>query len=161
MEDSIASSKEFATIFSVEVGEKRCDLENEIHIHISSDGDIVVARERGRAIAKSIGFSSTDLTIIATAISEVSRNILMYAKEGEIIIGTSSTGNRCCITIIAEDKGPGIRDISLAMQDGYSTSKGLGLGLPGTRRLMDEFEVASAVGKGTVVTMRKWTTKND
>ncbi|MGO9481586.1 MAG: anti-sigma regulatory factor [Candidatus Kryptoniota bacterium] len=135
-------------------------MENETHIRIGSDVDIVVARERGRAIGKAAGFSSTDLTIIATAISEVARNILIFAKTGEIILGTSDQGERRCITIIAEDKGPGIRDISLAMQDGYSTAKGLGLGLPGTRRLMDEFQVISSLGKGTTVTMKKWIKRN-
>ncbi len=135
-------------------------LANEMHVHIASDADIVVAREQGRALGRAIGFSSTDLTIIATAISEIARNILTYAKSGDIILGTSDQGDRRCITIIAEDKGPGIRDISLAMRDGYSTATGLGLGLPGARRLMDEFQLISSPGKGTTITMKKWKTRN-
>jgi len=145
---------------NIELNTEIRNLDNEMHIHIESDADIVVAREQGRAIGRSIGFSSTDLTIIATAISEIARNILVFAKSGEIILGTADQGDRRCITIIAEDKGPGIRDVSLAMRDGFSTGRGLGLGLPGTRRLMDEFQLISSPGKGTTVTMKKWITRN-
>ena len=131
-------------------------MENEICITIESVSDIITAREQGRNIGKGLGFSSTDLTIIATVISEVARNIIVFAKEGEIVLGTAKQGGRHGIVIIARDLGPGIPDIPLAMQDGYSTRKGLGLGLPGVRRLMDEFELMSDVGKGTTVTMKKW-----
>ncbi len=123
---------------------------------IESVSDIITAREHGRIIGKSLGFSATDLTIIATVISEVARNILIFAKQGEIILGAEKHPGKQGIYIIAKDKGPGIPDISLAMLDGYSTRKGLGLGLPGVKRLMDEFEIESAVGNGTKVTMRKW-----
>jgi len=132
---------------------------DEMRIRIESDSDIVLAREHGRAIGKKVGFSATDLTIIATAISEVARNILEFAKSGEIILDTTEQGGRHGIVIIAEDTGPGISDISLALQDGYSTGKGLGLGLPGVRRLMDEFQVLSESRKGTTVTMKKWLTR--
>jgi serine/threonine-protein kinase RsbT len=132
-------------------------MENETFVGIASVSDIITARERGRNIGKSLGFSPTDLTIIATIISEVARNILLYAKKGEIILETSNHGNRKGIIIIAKDNGPGIPDINLAMHDGFSTGKGLGLGLPGVRRLTDEFEIISEIGKGTIVTMRKWT----
>ncbi len=133
---------------------------DEVHVVIDSDSDIVLAREHGRLIGKKIGFTATDLTIIATAISEVARNILVFAKTGEIIISAVEQVARRGIEITAQDKGPGIRDISLAMQDGYSTGKGLGVGLPGSRRLMDEFQVVSSVGSGTTVTMRKWVNVN-
>ncbi len=131
-------------------------MDSEICIIIESVSDIITAREQGRTIGKELGFSFTDLTIIATVISEVARNILVFAKEGEIILGMTRQGGRHGIVIIARDRGPGIPDIPLAMQDGYSTRKGLGLGLPGVRRLMDEFEIISEVGKGTTVTMKKW-----
>ncbi len=136
-------------------------MENETSITITSVTDIITAREHGRNIGKSLGFSSTDLTIIATVISEVARNILLYAKQGEMILGAVKHGSREGIVIIAQDRGPGIPDINLAMHDGYSTGKGLGLGLPGVRRLTDEFEIISEVGKGTIVTMRKWLMQND
>ncbi len=131
-------------------------MNNETLVAISSVSDIITAREKGRIIGKSIGFSLTDLTIIATVISEVARNILTYAKEGSIKLIEVRQGAKHGIEIIAEDNGPGISDISLAMQDGFSTKKGLGLGLPGVRRLMDEFEIISELKKGTIVTMRKW-----
>lgn len=128
----------------------------ETNIAISSPSDIVIAREQGRRLGKELGFSQTDLTIIATVISEVARNIIVFAKQGNIIIGKAKQGNKTGLGIIAVDKGPGIPDVFLAMQDGYSTGKGLGLGLPGVRRLMDEFEIFSEVGKGTTVSMKKW-----
>ena len=125
---------------------------------IQSDADIVLARERGRALGKKVGFTATDQTFIATAISEVARNILVFAKRGEIIIHVLDRSERRGVEITARDEGPGIRDISLALRDGYSTGKGLGLGLPGARRLMDEFHLVSAEGSGTTVTLRKWVT---
>lgn len=128
----------------------------QMRVTIRSDVDIVVARQQGREIAAKAGFKGTDLTVIATAISEVARNILLYAKEGEILLGEVQNGQRRGIAVIARDDGPGIPNLSLAMQDGYSTGKGLGLGLPGSKRLMDEFNVVSQPGKGTTVTMKKW-----
>ncbi len=125
-------------------------------VPIRSDVDVVVARQEGRKLAAQLGFSSADQTLIATAISEVARNIVNYAGHGEIVLSIVEEGGKQGISMIARDKGPGIADISLAMQDGYSTSKGLGLGLPGSRRIVDEFEIESEVGKGTTVTMRKW-----
>jgi serine/threonine-protein kinase RsbT len=128
-----------------------------IRVPIRSDVDIVTARQQGRTLATELGFKGSDLTVIATAISEVARNIVSYAPPGEVLLSTIQQGNRRGIVIIAQDQGPGIPDIALAMQDGYSTGRSLGLGLPGARRLMDEFEISSEVGKGTIVTMRKWT----
>jgi serine/threonine-protein kinase RsbT len=130
--------------------------EAEVHVRIQSSADIVAARQQARALASRAGFSHSNLTLIATAVSEVARNIVEYANEGEVIIRLINDANKQGVEIIAADQGPGIADVSTAMRDGYSTGKGLGIGLPGARRLMDEFEIASEVGKGTTVTMKKW-----
>lgn len=127
-----------------------------VHIPVSSDSDIVTARQAGRDLATSIGFGSTDMTLITTAISEVARNIVQYAVRGEIVLGVVQHAGVEGIVIIARDEGAGIPDVALAMQDGYSTGHSLGLGLPGARRLMDDFEIVSVVGRGTTVTMKKW-----
>ena len=129
---------------------------DDVCVTIASDVDVVQARQQGRQLAASAGFSTGDQTVIAAAISEIARNILMYARRGEISLGVVTNGDRQGVVVIARDQGPGIRDIARALQDGYSTSGGLGLGLPGAKRLMDELEVASVVGQGTTVTMRKW-----
>ena len=128
-------------------------------IHIACDTDIVEARQYGRSLAGRMGFSSAEQALIATAISELARNIVEYAGHGEIVVDTIQYGVKQGIMVMARDQGPGIPDIKLAMQDGFSTSKGLGLGLPGTRRLMDRFDIVSAKGKGTVVTTIKWSKK--
>jgi serine/threonine-protein kinase RsbT len=135
-------------------------LADEECIAIDSEIDIVTARQKGREIAARLGFSSTEMTLIATAISEVARNIVEYARDGEISVSTVVQGDKRGVVVIACDNGPGIPDIKLAMQDGYSTGKSLGLGLPGAKRLMDEFEIVSEVGKGTKITMKKWLQKN-
>lgn len=129
---------------------------DEVHMDVSSDADIVSARQKGRELAGRVGFSVTDLTLIATAISELARNIVLYAKHGAIAMSLTEHGLRRGIVIVARDEGPGIPNVSQALQDGYSTSGGLGLGLRGTRRLMDEFDIVSEVGKGTTVTVKKW-----
>lgn len=129
---------------------------DEVRIPISNEIDIVSARQQGKAIGSSLGFSSSELTLIATAISEIARNIVTYAREGLVTLSVVDMGSKQGLSIVAEDEGPGIPDLSLAMQDGYSTGKSLGLGLPGARRLMDEFEIQSEVGKGTVIRMVKW-----
>jgi serine/threonine-protein kinase RsbT len=126
------------------------------HVVIAHDGDIVEARRKGRELAQTIGFAGSDLTIIATAISEIARNIVVYADRGEISLSVADNGGRRGIVVVARDEGPGISDNERAMRDGYSTGKSLGLGLPGARRLMDDFEIVSAVGEGTTVIMRKW-----
>lgn len=130
--------------------------DSQVHVRIQNSADIVAARQQGRALASQAGFSHSNLTIIATAISEVARNIVEYAKEGEVIITLISDTTKKGVEIIASDQGPGIADVTTVMRDGYSTGKGLGIGLPGARRLMDEFAIASAIGTGTVVTMKKW-----
>src|SRR5262245_38348456 len=115
----------------------------EMCIPIASDLDIVRARQIGRTEASKLGFSSSALTLIATAMSELARNIVMYAKQGEIVVRLVRSTERQGIVVIARDKGPGIADTRQTLQDGYSTSRSLGLGLPGVRRLMDEFEIQS------------------
>ncbi len=134
---------------------------DEVCIPVSSEIDIVTARQKGRELAARLGFSNSDMTLIATAISEVVRNIVEYAKRGELCLDIVQQGNKRGIVVIASDKGPGIPNIKLAMQDGYSTGHSLGLGLPGAKRLMDEFEIVSEVGKGTKVTMKKWVQSNE
>jgi serine/threonine-protein kinase RsbT len=127
----------------------------ETRVPIKQGGDIITARQQGRMLAAQLGFFSADQTLIATAISEMARNILVYAKMGEIIL-RSEQESRLGIIIVARDEGPGIPDIERALRDGYSTSGSLGVGLPGTKRIMDEFTIISEVGKGTTVTMKKW-----
>ncbi|HEY8075570.1 MAG TPA: anti-sigma regulatory factor [Labilithrix sp.] len=128
----------------------------EAAVAVERERDIVVARQKGRELAAAAGFLGTEQTLIATAISEVARNILTYAERGEVILRVLDEGGRRGILVVARDEGPGIADVALAMRDGYSTAKSLGMGLPGARRLMDELEVDSALGKGTTVTMKKW-----
>ncbi len=130
--------------------------DSHVHVRIQNSADIVAARQQGRALASQAGFSHSNLTIIATAISEVARNIVEYAKEGELIITLIDDANKKGVEIVATDQGPGIADVTTVMRDGYSTGKGLGIGLPGARRLMDEFAIASVIGTGTIVTMKKW-----
>jgi serine/threonine-protein kinase RsbT len=129
---------------------------DDVQVPIGSDLDLVRAREQGRVLAGQLGFQQSDLTLVATAISELARNIVRYARRGEIILRLVENGGIPGIVIIARDEGPGIPDVNRAMEQGYSTSGGLGLGLPGVRRIMDKFEIVSEVGKGTVVTVVKW-----
>ncbi|HEX9427960.1 MAG TPA: anti-sigma regulatory factor [Candidatus Polarisedimenticolia bacterium] len=131
-------------------------MNGETRVTIKADVDILTARQKGRALAQEIGFSNSSLTLIATAISELTRNILLYARSGELILSQVQEDGLQGILLVAKDSGPGIPDISRAMEVGYSTSGSLGLGLPGVRRLMDEFQIVSAAGKGTTVTARKW-----
>ena len=129
---------------------------DETRVPVSKDPDVVLARQRGRQVAAEAGFLGTDLTLIATAISEIARNIVKFAVRGEVVVSSVLQGERRGVTIVARDVGPGIPDVQAAMRDGFSTYQGLGLGLPGARRLMDEFDVVTEVGKGTTVTMTKW-----
>jgi serine/threonine-protein kinase RsbT len=128
----------------------------ETRIRVETSRDVVVARRIGRELAASIGFSGIDLPVIATAISEVARNIVQYASPGEITAKVVAEQGRRGIVVIACDMGPGIRDIAHALDDGVSSGGGLGIGLGGARRLMDEFEIRSGVGEGTTITMAKW-----
>ncbi|MDT7760806.1 MAG: serine/threonine-protein kinase RsbT [Mycobacterium sp.] len=125
-------------------------------VDVNSSDDIVIARQAGHELAGQLGFSLTDVTMIATAISEIARNITSYAGRGEVRVGVQYRDGRKALVVRAEDDGPGIADIERALEDGYSTGRGLGLGLPGARRLMDRLIVDSAPGKGTIVEMWKW-----
>ena len=131
-------------------------MQAEALVPIEHEGDIVVARQKGRELAAASGLSRTEQTLIATAISEVARNIVVYARRGEVLLRLVEDRGRHGVMVVARDDGPGIANPELAMRDGYSTGKSLGMGLPGAKRLMDEFELSSAVGKGTTITMKKW-----
>jgi RNA polymerase sigma factor (sigma-70 family) len=128
----------------------------EVRIPIHNEADVVAARKQGRELAAQAGFSATELTIIATAISEIARNIVMFAERGEVVVSLVGEHPRQGVRVVARDAGPGIADLERAVQDGYSGYGGMGLGLPGSRRLMDEFEITTEVDKGTTVTMTKW-----
>ncbi len=149
-------------------------LEVALRLNIQSDGDIITARKNSRTLSAERGFSQTEQTLIATAVSELARNILKYAKKGDILFkitfhkdnkedsteyegtGSQQPDKYVKFSIISLDEGPGIQNIDLALQDGYSTSGSLGLGLPGVKRLMDEFHIESKVGTGTTVTAGKF-----
>lgn len=128
----------------------------EVRVSVDSDLDIITARKMGRALAAQGGFSSTEMTLIATAISELSRNIVMYAGRGEVVLRLVHQGDSRGMVVIARDDGPGIVDVRQALLNGFTTSKSLGLGLPGVRRLVDEFAIESELGKGTTVTAKTW-----
>lgn len=131
-------------------------MSDEVRVPILTEYDIVTARQQVKELTTILNFSSGEQTLVATCVSELARNIVEYAGTGELIIGLADNDEKKGIVIIAKDKGPGIPDIELAMKDGYSTSKGLGIGLPGSRRIMDDFEIISRLGKGTTVTVKKW-----
>jgi serine/threonine-protein kinase RsbT len=136
-------------------------MEDEVRVAINTDADLVVARAAGRALAERLGFPRPDPTLIATAISEIARNIVVHVGQGEIVLQPLEDANRFGLAVIAIDQGPGIRDVEAALREDYSGRGGLGLGMPGARRLMDEFEVASNADTGTVVTMKKWRLRDD
>ena len=131
-------------------------MSEEKRISINDEYDIVSARSVGKQMTAEIGLGIVDQSRIATAVSELARNIVLYGDIGVVIFRRLNDGGRSGLEIVASDSGPGIADIELAMQDGYTSGNGLGVGLPGTKRLMDEFEIESEVGKGTTVTIRKW-----
>jgi serine/threonine-protein kinase RsbT len=130
-------------------------------VDVNHPDDIVIARQAGHELARQLGFSLTDVTMIATAISEIARNITSYAGKGEVRVGVQYRDGRRALVVRAEDDGPGIRDVERALEDGYSTGSGLGLGLPGARRLMDRLVVESSPGAGTIVEMWKWTPSDE
>lgn len=127
-----------------------------IDLEISIDVDVILARKVIRKVCLDLGFENTDTLRILTAVSEIARNILVYAKEGKITVSHVSVDGKTGLSIVAKDKGPGIADLTLAMTDGYSTGRTLGCGLPGAKRLMDDFQIESTVGEGTEVRMIKW-----
>lgn len=123
---------------------------------VASDTDVVTARQRARDLARELGFSTTDQTTIATAVSEIARNIVVYAGCGQVWVRAADEGGRHGLVVVARDEGPGIPDVEQALADGYSTSGSLGVGLSGSKRLMDDLDIQSGAGVGTTVTMRKW-----
>jgi serine/threonine-protein kinase RsbT len=129
---------------------------DEILVPVRADVDVLIARQKARSLAAGLKLSSGEATLVATAISEVARNIVLYAGQGEIVLRVVQRGRRRGLCVIARDHGPGIADVARAMEDGHSTSGGLGLGLPGSKRLMDEFDITSMLVEGTVITMTKW-----
>jgi serine/threonine-protein kinase RsbT len=131
-------------------------VDNDTRIQINEESDILQARRYARDLARDLGFDATSQTLIATAISELARNILNYASSGEILLRPATRNGTTGLTIVASDKGPGITDVALAMTDGFSTGHGLGLGLPGTKRLMDDFDLVSGAERGTVITTTRW-----
>jgi len=136
-------------------------VDEEIRVPIASEADMIPARAEGRALADRLGFSRSEGTLIATAISEIARNIVVHAGRGEIVLSPRFEDDRRGLVVIAQDAGPGIPDVSAALEAGYASRNGLGLGLPGARRLMDEFHIASEKGKGTTVTMAKWRMRDE
>jgi serine/threonine-protein kinase RsbT len=131
----------------------------EVRFPIAGDADIVAVRQQARDQARSLGFGMVDQSRIATAVSELTRNVVRYATngQGEAVIRPLTDPSRVTgIEIVVIDSGPGIADLDVVMQEGYTSGRGMGLGLPGTRRLMDEMKIDSAPGRGTVVTIRKW-----
>lgn len=128
-------------------------------VTIKTEWDIVGARQLGREIAKQVGFGVVDQARIATAISELARNIYLYAGTGEIELNIIEQEDRKGIRVTARDNGPGINNIMQVLEDGYTTSRGLGAGLPGVKRLMDDFDIQSNLGDGTTIEVIKWIDK--
>jgi serine/threonine-protein kinase RsbT len=128
----------------------------EIRVPIESDADTVIARQSGRDVALRLGFTRTDATFVATAISEIARNITVHAGAGEIIVRELNEEGRTGLAVIARDEGPGIADVAAVMRQDYRSDAGLGMGIWGAMRLMDEVEIESRAGEGTTVTMKKW-----
>ncbi len=127
-----------------------------LRVRVRYDTDIVLACQKGRAFAARLGFSGNAQVIVVIAISEVARTIVVHAGQGEVVLHHIQYDGKDGVLVVARDEGPGIPDIEQALQDGYSTGHGLGLGLSGAKRLMDEFEIVSEVSKGTTITMKKW-----
>jgi serine/threonine-protein kinase RsbT len=136
-------------------------MEDEIRVSVETDADLVIARAEGRAMAQRLGFRRPDPTLIATAISELARNVVMHVGHGEIIMRPIVEDRRSGVLVVVRDEGQGIPDVEAALRLGHASRGGLGLGLPGARRLMDEFEIDSQPGRGTTVTMRKWRLRDE
>lgn len=136
-------------------------MEDEVRVPITSDADLVPARAEGRALARALGFSQTDATLIATAISEVARNIVVHVGSGQILMSPIHERDRYGLVVVASDQGNGIPETDSALERGYTSQASLGLGLPGARRLMDVFEIETEAGVGTTVTMIKWRVRDE
>jgi serine/threonine-protein kinase RsbT len=128
----------------------------ELWLPIREEADVAIARKHARDVAAQAGLSEVAAYALATAISEIASNIVVHAGAGELVLSADSRGGRRGVVVLARDAGPGIPELERAMQDGYSTANGLGLGLPSARRLVDEFELNSEVGRGTIVVLKKW-----
>jgi serine/threonine-protein kinase RsbT len=131
----------------------------DLHIPIRVEDDIVVARSSARELVRNLGFGMLDQSRIATAVSELTRNVIRYATDGRgdvVMRAAASDNGRAGVEIVVSDEGPGIANLDLAMRDGYTSGPGMGMGLPGTRRLVDEMEIDTGPGRGTVITIRKW-----
>ena len=133
----------------------------DVAIQINGDGDLVIARAEARTLAEALGFSRTDATLIATAVSEIGRNIIVHAGTGELKMTPLYSDERYGLRVVASDNGPGIRNPARALEDGYAGQGGLGLGLPGVRRLVDEFAVDTRLDEGTTVTIIKWRMRDE
>lgn len=131
-------------------------MELESCVQIKNEWDVVAVRQLGRKVAKELGFGTVDQARITTAISELARNIFLYAGHGEICIHKLHENGQLGLKIVSIDEGPGIEDIRKVMEDGFTTSGGLGAGLPGIKRLMDEFDIQSKVNTGTTIVIVKW-----
>jgi serine/threonine-protein kinase RsbT len=131
-------------------------MHDEVRVSITTDRDVVVARQKGRALATEVGLTKTEATLLATAVSEVARNIIQYAGEGHIVLTRISHNGREGVCVVARDSGPGIPSVDLALASDQTSGARAGMGLPGARRLMDAFHVESEAGKGTVIKMTKW-----
>jgi|GEM_PF-597254 len=127
-----------------------------VRVPVNSDADIILARQRGRQLTSEADFTAVESAKITAVVSELARNILQYAGRGNIVLRALRQENRTGVLVMAHDKGPGISDVRNALQDGFSTNGGLGLGLPLVRRLMDDFEIVSHQGRGTTVIVKKW-----
>ncbi|HEX3594640.1 MAG TPA: anti-sigma regulatory factor [Polyangiaceae bacterium] len=131
--------------------------EPSIRVSVRDESDVGVARRRVRELGARVGLSEASVEELATAVTEIARNIVVHAGTGELLFGATDNGGRRGVVVLARDHGPGIADVFEAMRDGYSSGSGLGLGLPSARRLVDEFELASSLDSGTTIMMRKWT----
>jgi serine/threonine-protein kinase RsbT len=127
-----------------------------IEVSVSSDEDVILARQKVRQLAKDMGFSTFVETRIVTAVSELARNIVVHAKAGSVSVLKIKTEDKEGLRVIFEDKGPGISDIGKALEEGFSTVGSMGIGLKGARRLVDVFDIDSSPGKGTKVVITKW-----
>jgi len=145
-----------STRWSLGPGMEPARVQSEALLPVANETDALSARDRGRELAVSVGLSPTDSASVAAAVSELVRNLIAYATRGEVILRTIENKRARGIEVVVIDEGPGIADIEQALQERFSTSGGLGLGLPGVRRLMDELQIASRLGRGTTVAIRKW-----
>lgn len=135
---------------------KGCLVADRIREPIESEADIVAARQRGRSLATRLGFSRREQIFVVAVVTELARNILDHSRGGEVLLSLDHRGEAEGLVIVGRDRGPGIRNVGQALEPGFSTGSGVGIGLPGAKVLSDEFEVASGIGTGTTITARRW-----